>query len=92
MFYSCLKRVALTRILHDYFIVTGHGVPDSKVHGANIGPIWGRQDPGGPNVDTMNFAIWGCLWYTICRLQKPGKGVFGIYVQHVNLASIGVTP
>ena len=22
--------------------------PDSKVHGANMGPIWGRQDPGGP--------------------------------------------
>ena len=21
--------------------------PDSKVHGANMGPIWGRQDPGG---------------------------------------------
>ena len=23
-------------------------VTDSKVHGANMGPIWGRQDPGGP--------------------------------------------
>ena len=23
-------------------------VPDSKVYGANIGPIWGRQDPVGP--------------------------------------------
>ena len=23
-------------------------VPDSKVHGANMEPIWGRQDPGGP--------------------------------------------
>ena len=23
--------------------------PDSKVHGANMGPIWGRQDPGGPH-------------------------------------------
>ena len=21
---------------------------DSKVHGVNMGPIWGRQDPGGP--------------------------------------------
>ena len=34
--------------------------PDSKVHGANMGPIWGRQDPGGPHVDPMNFAIGGC--------------------------------
>ena len=31
--------------------------PDSKVHGANMGPIWGRQDPGGPQVGPMNFAI-----------------------------------
>ena len=22
------------------------------------GPIWGRQDPGGPHVCPMNFAIW----------------------------------
>ena len=32
--------------------------PDSKVHGANMGPIWGRQDPGGPHVGPMNFTIW----------------------------------
>ena len=32
--------------------------PDNKVHGANMGPIWGRQDPGGPHVGPMNFAIW----------------------------------
>ena len=23
-----------------------------------MGPIWGRQDPGGPHVGPMNFAIW----------------------------------
>ena len=32
--------------------------PDSKVHGGNMGPIWGRQDPGGPHIGPMNFAIW----------------------------------
>ena len=31
---------------------------DSKVHGANVGPILGRQDPGGPYVGHMNFVIW----------------------------------
>ena len=31
--------------------------PDSKVHEANMGPIWGWQDPGGPHVGPMNFAI-----------------------------------
>ena len=32
--------------------------PDNKVHGAKMGPIWGRQDPGGPHVGPLNFAIW----------------------------------
>ena len=31
--------------------------PDSKVHGAYMGPTWGRQDPGGPHVGHMNLAI-----------------------------------
>ena len=35
-----------------------HTFPDTKVHGANMGHIWGRQDPGGPHVGPMNFAIW----------------------------------
>ena len=34
-------------------------VPDSKVHGAHMGPTWGRQDPGEPHVGPINFAIWG---------------------------------
>ena len=33
-------------------------IPDSKVHGANVGPTWSRHDPGGPHVGHMNFAIW----------------------------------
>ena len=44
--------------------------PDSKVHGANVGAIWGRQDPGGPHAGPMNFVIWvfvaneepRCMW------------------------------
>ena len=28
-----------------------------KVRGANMGPIGGRQDPGGPHVGPMNFAF-----------------------------------
>ena len=39
-----------------------HQAPDSKVHGANMGPIWDRQDPGGTHVGPMNFAIWGRSW------------------------------
>ena len=36
-------------------------IPDSNIHGANMGPIWGRQDPGGPHVGRMNFAFWDSL-------------------------------
>ena len=32
-------------------------LPDNKVHGAYMGPTWGRQDPGGPHVGPMNLAI-----------------------------------
>ena len=36
---------------------------DSKVHGDNMGPIWGPQDPSGPHVGPMDFAIWDCnIW------------------------------
>ena len=35
-----------------------HAYPDSKVYGANVGPIWGRQVPGGPHVGPINLAIW----------------------------------
>ena len=38
---------------------SGNGVPDSKVHGASMGPICGRQDPCWPHVGPLNFAIWG---------------------------------
>ena len=31
--------------------------PDSKVHGVNMGPIWGRQGPCEPHVGPMNSAI-----------------------------------
>ena len=52
--------------------------PDNKVHGTNMGPTWGRQDPGGPHVGPMNFAIWDvidamCPWiYNIHHNQGLG--------------------
>ena len=30
------------------------GLSDSTVHGASMGPIWGRQDPDGPLVGPLN--------------------------------------
>ena len=46
-------------------------VPDSDVHGANMGPIWGRQDPGGPHVGPMKFAIWGVYGLMDCGQVTP---------------------
>ena len=45
-------------------------VPDSKVHGANMGPILGRQDPGWPHGCPMNFAIWGVC---VCVAKIIGR-------------------
>ena len=36
-------------------------IPDSKVHGINMGPIWGKQDPGGPHVGPVYFVIWDTM-------------------------------
>ena len=52
-----------TRILY-------RGVLDSKVHGANMGPTWGRQDPGGPHVGPMNFAICGVITFMTKRRRN----------------------
>ena len=52
--------------------------PDIKVHGANMGPIWGRQDPGGPHVGPMNFAIWVDALFvllTFVRTNCYGNGI-----------------
>ena len=32
--------------------------PYSKVHVAHMGLIWGRQDPGGPQMGHVNLATW----------------------------------
>ena len=44
-----------------FFSLT-QAVPDSKVHGPNIRPIWVLSTPDGPHVGPMNLAIRGaCL-------------------------------
>ena len=41
--------------------VIGSNRSREQVHGANMGPTWGRQDPGGPHVGPMNLASRGKL-------------------------------
>ena len=38
--------------------IQNNNYPDNKAHGVNMGPTWGRQDPDGPHIGPMNFAIW----------------------------------
>ena len=56
--------------------VLTNNIPDSKVHGANMGPIWGRQDPGGPHVGPMNFAIWDYCMPLILGRRLGGTVIF----------------
>ena len=35
-----------------------------------MGPIWGQQDPGGPYVGPMNFAIWASTLGAIMECDK----------------------
>ena len=50
--------VDLDIIMNSGNITHNARIPDSKVHGANMGHTWGRQDPGGPHVGHVNLAIW----------------------------------
>ena len=55
---SCTSSAFVNNIISELMIIPVTISPDSKFHGANMGPIWGRQDPGGPHVGPMNFVIW----------------------------------
>ena len=50
--------------------------PDSKAHGASMGHIWGRQDPGGSHVGPMNFAIWEATYKpnSQCCMKTSSNG------------------
>ena len=52
---------------------SGHQNPDSMVHGANMGPIWGRQDRGEPHVGPRNFALWASMALTYMSPNTPAS-------------------
>ena len=55
---SCIVNVMIADDLVTQGDRVSAAIPDSKAHGTNMGPIWGRQGPGGPHVGPMNIAIW----------------------------------
>ena len=68
--------------------------PDNKVHGANMGPIWGRQDPGGPHVGPMNFVIWVMSlnrdWYP--DTTKKARIISGRFDKWQNVPNLACVP
>ena len=46
-------------------------------------PIWGRQDPGGPHVGPMNFAIWDCQLFYFLMFTSA-------YVEHFMFLAFAV--
>ena len=40
---------------------TKQDIPDSKVHGADMGPSWVLSAPDGPHVGPMSLAIRDCV-------------------------------
>ena len=58
---DCLEERHIKAYQWDNNILDLKKFPDSKVHGANMGPIWVLSAPGGPHVGPMNLAIRGAL-------------------------------
>ena len=50
-------------------------IPDSNVHGASMGPTWGRQDPDGLHVGHMNLAIWDVSYTTDREYRSVGNKI-----------------
>ena len=48
-----------------------------------MGPIWGRQDPGGPHVGPMNYAIWVTFpvrkWTRTIVVSNAGIRIYADY-------------
>ena len=79
-----------------YSLILALDTPDNKVHGANMGPIWGRQDPGGPHVGPMNLAIWDLLLAYQSRIDLCGTSCIYIWADQTvfiysNRPGLGVT-
>ena len=56
-----VERFQMIFFFFSFFLYRGTrslSYPDSKVHGANMGPTWVLSAPDGPHDGFMNLAIW----------------------------------
>ena len=88
--------LAWLRFSNNLLLYSSVGSPDSKVRGGNMGPVWGREDPDGPHVGPMNFAIWGiyisfeeCVMHHGEQGPKGSQWIYGLQrTTHFNQAAI----
>ena len=60
--------------------------PDSKVHGANMGPTWVLSALNGPHFGPMNLAIRG--WSDTIRISACGETLAALRVLYATKSSI----
>ena len=65
----------------------GQGIPDSKVHGANMGPTWVLSVPDGPHIGLKNLAIRDIIERSH-KVLKPQD----LYLELYNHSDIWQTP
>ena len=55
--------------------VVPKNTPDSKFQGANMGPSWGRKDPGGPHVGQWTLLSGTFVFLMTVMEDRDGKTV-----------------
>ena len=83
--YVCLPTLWLHHAGHDRVIRLYNHVDtylDSKVHGDNMGPIAGRQDPGRPHVGPMNLVIRVYVKYQAGMQDMHGLITHVLHINH----------
>ena len=60
--------------------------PDSKIYGANMGPNWGRQELGGPQMEPMSFATW------VNSISVANNNPFILHLLYNDCWSLGKEP
>ena len=61
--------------------------PDSKVHGANMGPTWVLSVPAGPHVGPMNLAIRDSMKRTIMTRSQYSLSLHNLLSLSIKLSS-----
>ena len=72
------RRMFIIRALLTVYQGICKHIPDSKVHGANMGPTWVLSVPDGPHVDPMNLAIRDITYRRLCAAH-PKKYAYVLH-------------